>query len=316
MKKRVKNVLILSGLFFLFAAPSISFDALFPAYIKFPDHIKTIAVIDRSAREGKLLNVLEGGITGEGIGQDKAAARKAIDGLIDQVSGNINISFIKTGLEMTANSKPGNMAFVLPVDKLKGICIENNAEAVLSLEYFDSDRDVDIMDVKLGFRIYDLKSNSIIEEYSFAKSGRINPPEGAIISIIATALETDPLLKLSYDAGRSYGMRISPYWERVSRTYYKKGKRDKDLAQGARMMEVNNWDAAIEYLNISINSNKRKTQARSAHNLAVVYEILGDYEKALEFAQLAWGQYENKESKYYSEILRRRIQEVKALNEN
>ena len=124
MKKRVKNILILSGLFFLFAAPSISFDALFPAYIKFPDHIKTIAVIDRSAREGKLLNVLEGGITGEGIGQDKAAARKAIDGLLDQVSDNINISFVKTGLELTANSKPGNMAFVLPVDKLKGICID------------------------------------------------------------------------------------------------------------------------------------------------------------------------------------------------
>ncbi|NQU33800.1 MAG: hypothetical protein HQ521_11235, partial [Bacteroidetes bacterium] len=122
MKKRIKNILILSGLFFLFAAPSISFDALFPASIKFPDHIKTIAVIDRSAREGKLINVLEGGITGEGIGQDKAAARRSINGLIDQVDGNIHISFVKTGIEMTVNSKPGNMASLLPLDQLKGIC--------------------------------------------------------------------------------------------------------------------------------------------------------------------------------------------------
>ncbi|MCF8378644.1 MAG: DUF6340 family protein [Bacteroidales bacterium] len=315
MKTQIKNSLILLLTFFIFAAPSISFDALFPASLRFPEHIKTIAVIDRSARNTKLINILEGGITGEGIGQDRFAGQKCIDGLIDQVDDNIHIRFIRTNIEMITEGKPGNMAPLLPTADLKGICLEYNADAVLSLEYFDTDRNGEFIDAKLGFRIYDLASNSVIEEYKFSKSGRINSYDNNLINIINTAVESDPVIYLSYDAGRAYGKRITPYWQRVTRTYYKKGGRDKDLAQGARMMEVNNWEAAIASFEISMERKKRKTQGRSAHNLAVVYEILSEYEKALEYSQLAWGKYENKDSKVYSDILSRRIQDVKILNE-
>ena len=136
------------------------------------------------------------------------------------------------------------------------------------------------------------------------------------MNIINTNYISNPLMQLSDDAGINYGQRISPYWQRVSRIYYKKGRRDKDLAQGARMMEVNDWDAAIASFETSIKSKKRKTQARSAHNLAVVYEILSEFETAKEYSQLAWGEYKNKDSKEYSEILSRRIREVNMLNED
>ncbi|MCK4921937.1 MAG: hypothetical protein KAS71_12890 [Bacteroidales bacterium] len=316
MKIRIKNLVIYTGIFFLFAAPSISFDALFPSELKLPDHIKTIAIIDRSIREDKLVNILEGGITGEGIGQDRVAARKCLDGLIDLVNNNIHISFVRTNIEMTLDSKPGNMADLLSLAHLKGICMENEADAVLSLEYFDTDRRGEFIDVKLGFRIYDLRSNAVIEEYNFSRSGRIHLLENNLVNIINTTYISNPIMQLSYDAGRNYGQRISPYWQRVSRIYYKKGRRDKDLAQGARMMEVNDWDAAIASFKTSINSKKRKTQARSAHNLAVVYEILSEFETAKEYSQLAWGEYKNKDSKEYSEILSRRIREVNMLNED
>jgi hypothetical protein len=51
----------------------------------------------------------------------------------------------------------------------------------------------------------------------------------------------------------------------------------------------------------------------AAHNLAVVYEILRDLETARDWAQKAWAQYENRDSKDYAYQLNRRIQEGKRL---
>jgi len=82
---------------------------------------------------------------------------------------------------------------------------------------------------------------------------------------------------------------------------------------GARMMEVNNWDEAIVYLSEAVNTGKRKTKGRAAHNLAVVYEILGDLETAKLWAQDAWAKYRNKGSKNYSFILGNRIKEQRVL---
>ncbi len=143
----------------------------------------------------------------------------------------------------------------------------------------------------------------------------MNIKEPNAFNIISEMIYSDPIMQISYDAGRNYGQRIMPYWLRVDRKYYKKSKRNKDFAEGARMMEVNDWDAAIQAFEISILSNKRKTQGRSAHNLAVIYEIRSDYNKAKEYSQMAWGKYKNKDSKEYSEILSNRIREINLLNE-
>ena len=315
MKSRIKNILILSAAFFLFVAATISFDALIPSAVRLPNHIKKIAVIDRSARERKIINILEGGITGEGIGQDESAAQRSIEGLIDQVNSNSDIELIPTNFRMKLETKPGNLPIAMPWALIKGICLEHNADAVLSLEFFDTDRMEEYIEAKLGFRLYDLKTKSIIDEYNLGQTAKINPQEPTVLNIINGSIFNNPIMQLSYDAGRSYGQRITPYWLRVNRKYYKKSKGDKDFAEGARMMEVNDWDAAIRSFKISILSSKRKTQGRSAHNLAVIHEILSDYTTAKEYSQLAWGKYENKASKKYSEILSHRIREVERLEE-
>ena len=79
------------------------------------------------------------------------------------------------------------------------------------------------------------------------------------------------------------------------------------------MMEVNDWDAAIPALEEATNSRKRKVRGRAAHNLAVIYEILGDYKKAKEWAQKAWGMHRNKDSKEYTYRLNQRIREIERL---
>jgi tetratricopeptide (TPR) repeat protein len=118
---------------------------------------------------------------------------------------------------------------------------------------------------------------------------------------------------VSYKAGRLYGQRITPSWYRVTRIYYKKAKRNPDLEEGARWMEANNWENAIESLEKAVENGDRKSRGMAAHNLAVVYEILRNLENARDWAQKAWAQYENRDSKDYAYQLNRRIQEGERL---
>ena len=81
------------------------------------------------------------------------------------------------------------------------------------------------------------------------------------------------------------------------------------------MMQLNDWDKAIEALSNALETASRKDKGRAAHNLAVVYEILGDLDRAKEYTTLAWGRYKEKKSRDYGYILTRRIND-RAVLEN
>lgn len=315
MKTRLKHLLLYSAFFMLCAAPSISFDAMFPASKPLPEHIKTIAIIDRSGRENRIANILEGGLSGEGIGQDKEASRVLTEGIMNQLNGAGKYRAVKTNLEMVSDEEPGQFSGILSYARIKEICEQHNADAVLSIEYFDTDHVGDQLHANTGIRIYDSRNGEIIDEYRFTNSMNIARRNDDLINLVSNYLNSDAVQSLSYEAGIIYGQRISPYWLRVERKYYKKAKRNKDLAMGARMMEVNDWDNAIKAFEAALSSGKRKTLGRAHHNLAVVYEITGNHQAARDHAQKAWTNYKNKESKEYAAILSRRLSEIERLKQ-
>jgi hypothetical protein len=313
MKLKILNLLAGIFIFMLFAAPSISFDAKVPSWIILPDHISSIAVIDRSQRDAKLVNIIEGGITGEGIGQDDIASKMCIKGIVDQLSNSDKYKVVRTNVQMKGKDNATDFAHPLHWKFIEQVCKENNTDAVLSLEYFDTDYIGNHMKAKVGIRIYDLTTRSISDEYAFNHEIFADHRNPDFIDMVTSYMDQDAIKNLSYEAGIIYGQRIAPYWIRVSREYYNRPKRFDNLAYGARMMEVNNWEAAIPALEEATKAKKRKVRGRAAHNLAVIYEILGDYSKAKEWAQIAWGKYENKDSKQYTYILNQRIREIEQL---
>ncbi len=313
MKSGILNFLAGAFIFLIFAAPSISFDARVPAWVTIPDHIESIAIIDRSPREKKLVNVIEGGITGEGIGQDDIASKMCIKGIYDQLKNSGRYKIVRTNIQMKVDKGPVDFAPPLDWNFIEQICRENNTDAVLSLEFFDTDHIGNQLKAKSGIRIYDPLTKSIIEEYAFNHEVYADRKNPDFIDLISSYTDPDIVKNLSYEAGTIYGQRIAPYWIRVTRQYYNRPRRFDNLAFGARMMEVNDWDSAIPALEEATGSGKRKVRGRAAHNLAVVYEILGDYEKAKEWAQKAWGNYRNKESKNYTYQLNQRIREINRL---
>ncbi len=325
MKKFYALVSLLFVYFISSASSIITFQVMVPAPITVPPMIKTIAIIDRTVPEKKKLNVVEGVLTGEGIGEDKDAAQVALDGVYSVMKNTPRFKVIRTTEQLKGTSIGSNFPDPLPWGTIIDLCKKYNVDAILSLESFDSNFILSgaslaggangTSSVNLGFRLYDPYQKSIIDEYRFSHNVNWSHSVNSLSDAVNAIADKNAAVKdAAFKSGVIYANRITPSWYSVSRTYYRKCKHDQDLAEGARMMEINDWNNAISSLQKAIQDGKRKTKGRASHNLAVVYEILGKLDSAKTWAQTAYARYRNKPSKYYLYDLNRRIQAQEVLD--
>ncbi|NOY38642.1 MAG: tetratricopeptide repeat protein [Chlorobi bacterium] len=312
-------------------AARITFDVLTPAPVTIPGYIQKIALMNRSAGANEDLDRLEAFLTGEGKDRDRIPAQFVLDGLSGSLQNNTQFTVVRIPEIMKGSATGNQFPAPLPWNVVSGLCKKYGAGALIALESYDSDflltPDVGgtisgenpeasgMATIHCGFRFYDPKSRTIIDEFGFRHTHAWNPGLGLVISTVIMLKQKPKVIReASITAGRVYAERITSAWFKVSRDYFKKGSGNPDLGLGARMMEANNWDEAITALERAVNQGSRKSRGRAAHNLAVVYEILGDLQQAKDWASVAWGQYKEKKSKEYGYILTNRINEQEILN--
>lgn len=339
MKYFLVCLLLITGLLYQCVNPTIRFNALYPAEIDIPTEVRSVAIIDRTAPENKWLSIIEGGITGEGIGQDKEASQITLDGVSSILQNSERYHTVRTNEVMKGSESGSTFPDPLSWEVVEQITKEYEVDVVLSLETFDSDfivtdgtrvvekKNADgvmirlpefyargVASVKLGFRLYDPVERSILDQYHFTDNMDWEASGNSVHDAINHLVGKNAAIRdVSYNAGRMYAQRITPSWYRVTRIYYKKAKHNPDLEEGARWMEANNWDNAIVSLEKALERGDQKSRGMAAHNLAVVYEILRNLGNARDWAQKAWAQYENKDSKDYAYQLNRRIQDGERL---
>ena len=317
MKRSRILIPVLATAFLILAAPTMNFNVIIPALIDVPDHIKVAAMIDRTLIDDDASNVIEGIITGELIGEDKLATQLLMDGVHAMLQNAATVS-IKRTTEVYSGGSPINAAFPEPLswEEIESLCDKYQVDAIVAIEKFDSDFIIipgasQVATVKAGIRMYDPALKSIIDQYQYSHKENFGTGELSFEAAINGLISKNAAVKeASYEAGIAYGRRLSPSWYRISREYFRKSKGDDVFAEGARMMEINDWNAAREALLQAVDNGHRKTKGKAAHNLAVVYEIEGNLEEAKVWAQAAWGKYKNKKSKDYMYDLNRRINEV------
>lgn len=314
MKTLFRSTLFIS-LFMLLGAPSIYFDILVPAVVDIPSNIKTVALIDRSHSESDVVNAFEKGILSSISGKSDRISKNCIEGVNDQLNSREGVKPLVTGIIL--ERKGTALDFPEPLDwkEIDDICKQHSADAVISLEIFSRHYAENVAEVKVGYRIYDPSRRKLLDEFQYYHAiGKERIPSEDPGALVLNALNSDDAIKeSSYIAGTIYGKRISPYWIRVKRDYFKRSKKDPNLAEGARMMEVNDWEAAVAAFKLAIEQGHPKTRGRAAHNLAIVYEINGDIDLALLTAREAWGKYGNKAAREYAEILQQRQAEMNLL---
>jgi Family of unknown function (DUF6340) len=303
-----------------------------PAPVTLPSYIKTVSVVNRSlaSEKTKAIDVVDKIFSLEGPNLDKEGSLASINGLTDELIKNNRFTQVKlldnTDLRTTT---PGLFPSPLQWDVIEKICRENNTDALFSLELFDTDSKISyaanpvtintpvgnipgiehkasmLTFVKTGWRIYDPSGRNIIDEYPITRQlsyyGKgINP----VVAAAALIGRKEAVKEVGDKTGHAYGLRIIPYWIRVSRDYYVKGTDNFIIAR--RKAQTGNWKEAGELWQKETTNTDGKLAGRACYNMAIISEINGDLDMAIQWAQKAYENYNNHLALNYVNLLKDR----------
>ncbi len=133
----------------------------------------------------------------------------------------------------------------------------------------------------------------------------------------------DALIDAALWAGQNSAKRFIPYWEQSDRYFYDPD--DVQMKQGMDSVYVRNWaGAATLWQAVYDTTDKTKLKAEAANNLAIAYEIMGDYDRAYAYASQAFDLFASRAVSQaeallrlanYMNELKRRKGEISILNE-
>ena len=186
-------------LIFIFASCGVSsvvVNVQRPADISVPQNIQKVIVANRSTPgEGNLANnIIEGLITGEGIGSDKKGSEYCVMGLTEMLSGSERYQLKNAGEISLKGTGTSTFPPLLSWEEVNSICNSYGADALIVLSTFDSDsrifegksvvrtkkikgvkvREVVypvtlIMEIISGWRIYDATNKKIVDVNTFTE---------------------------------------------------------------------------------------------------------------------------------------------------
>ena len=341
---KTKNPGLLQLIIAVFLATScgpskqVSFHVTRPAEITLPADANTILLIDRTKFSSEILNTLEGLLTGELPADDKAAAQEALNSLKKELDTSPRFQVKILPDRFTGNSVTASFPDALSWDFINQLCLANQAEIVVALEVFDSNfiltngarvkkktegdgdkrHEVEYTEyyaqgvgsIKMGIRTYYNKDRTIVDQEMISRNNTWEAvgtsPADALAMLISKSNANKYLAK---GVGSDYAYKISPMSVRVTRPFYGKSKHIPEMAEGARYADVNKWKEAIESWKRGLNKATGKDVGKLAYNIAVGYEVVGEYGYALTWAQDAYTRYGNKDGRSYAAELQRRIDE-------
>lgn len=309
-----------------------------PAQITIDPSIQNMALLNHSVPTSK--PTLESTVSGERPAQDKDLSQECVRGLTETL--NTSPRFVVKRVETALNATdPQSLTFAqqLSWEMVDSICAAQGVEAIMVLEFFDTDFSVlnpgataaaavgSILNgsgeveargtakAVAGFRVYYPKTRQIVYEdrFSYSKtwSQRSNNPVDAVAKLIKP---NQALMDVSYTTGTEFAMAIVPlyYWEHRDMYKGKKG----EMERGERQALAKDWEAAIKtWEGVYDSAMKSKLRARAAFNVALGYEVMGQLETAQQWIQKAYVEDGKDEALEYSNILDQRVREQQKLKE-
>lgn len=314
---------------------SVSMNSMQPAEITFPSYVQSLLLLDRTKFDKQTGNI-EGLLTGELPGEDKAGLQEAMNSFQQTLRSSPRFELKRASETLTGNSLTAAFPEPLSWNKIDELCKKYKTDAVIAIEIFDTDFiitdgkrkvkkqieekgvkkeiEVDeffakgIGDVKIGFRLYDPKAKSIADQQLFSRTNTWEATGTTIAdALMHLVAKADATRHLGGQVGLGYAYKIAPMPVTIGREYYGKGKRMQQVAAGSRQAEVNDWRGAISTWENAVDYAPPKDAGRLCYNIAVGYEVLGEMGLAKQWANRAYVGYRNKKARGYAYALDYRI---------
>ncbi len=343
------------GSFLSCSVSSFSLDVVRPAEIDVPNHIQNIIIINRSlpSKGNQVQNVLDGILSGEGLGDDRKGSLKCVSGLRNFLQTNddnlsrfniVNVDGFSNGDYFKGT---GTSDFPKPIKwkKINKVFQDYNVDGLVVLETFDSQSSIlnggSIekikfvnkkktkvqlieailnIEVQAGWRIYDIKNKKIIDEKKFIDQKSFNST-GVTFEYAKQNLphKKDAIYETGQFAGQQYAFRISPKKVRVKRNFYikaNKSSKDANIAfkNASKSLKDNNFDKSAAIWKSFVDNENMEIAGRACFNMALASELKNNYNLAIEWIKKSIS-YNNKNAKKYFSILENRKNEIKQVEQ-
>lgn len=311
-----------------------------PAPVNIPSDVTKVGLLNRSlfGDKYKALEVIDNILSAKGKEFDKDGAENMINGCYDEliaINRYKEVKIIEDSL--LRNVAPGVMPSSLSWEEVERLCRINTVDVIYVLSFYDTETVMDnsatkeseagfaglfvpnvnnssrlITSIDAGWRIYDPVNKYILDEYFIKQqvvlqSSGFNPFN--TVEILNARKEL--VMEASKNIGINYAQRILSYYVRVSREYFVRGS-DKFIV-AKRRARVGDWDGAAELWKEEVNSDKRRIAGRACYNMAIINEINGNLELAMEWASKAYVDYRIKRALDYIEVLQFRKDQMQII---
>ncbi len=322
---------------------TVSFNIIQPAQITLPADAQTILLVDRTKFKSATWNTIEGILTGELPTDDRVAVQEAMNTLKNNLLNSPRFNVKVSPERLIGNSMTATFPSPLSWEKIDSLCASEHADIVVAMEVFDTDFFVTngsrvkkrtvgegnnkreeayteyfaqgVGGIDFGIRAYYAKDRTIVDQQMLSDQHTWEGVGYSPIDAIGALISKSNANKyLANSIGENYAYKISPMPIRISRPFYGKSKHVDEVAMGSRLADVNKWTEAIDaWKNGLQKAEKEKDRGILAYNIAIGYEVLGEYGTALQWAQDSYTKYDNKEARNYTHYLQRRIDDENSL---
>jgi hypothetical protein len=276
--------------------------------------------------------------TGEAILADRRGAEECLKGVISRLNDSPRYKAITPANVDIRGTGTREFPPFLEWRTVEDIGRQNHADALITLETFDSNNSVQIgerqaerkegertikyteflatlnVQVETGWRIYFPAEKQIIDQNVFTDGRSWSNASDARKKAEAGLPFIDrAIADAGFYAGQQYAYRISPMWINVSRYYFKKG--NSDFTTADRYGKTGDWNGAAELWLKHVNDRDPKIAGNACYNMALAEELEGNLEQALDWAKKSYTKYNNKKGRYYANILQQRIYDQSRLEE-
>lgn len=319
-----------------------SFQILKAASISIPTDVQTIVLVNRykPSKENKWKNIVEGIFSGEMLGADKEGANNALMGLSDQILRSPRYKVVQANYTLEGT---GTGAFPEPLTlaQIQKLCSDFGADAVVAIETFDSDLQIDVhmedrktvdenkkeiikhvyvanegVNLTMGWRVYGKKDARILDEYRMYHSNSFTHEAATeLLAKQGLLFPVQAIKTTAANGGRAYSDRIAATYTYISRDYYGRRKGFPEMKNARSYVKTDDWAGAATIWKNMLNKNDLKVKGRAAYNLALASEATGDLESALVWARKSANDYQNRKAVARVQALNYRIEDKKRLDE-
>ena len=300
MKTKITVLLLVLCLFSACTTlQTISFERLQAADVSYPDQVRTVGVINYAPQDKQERDSILGLWNGDGMVTVESLAREiaATDYFNQVVVCDSSLRPVGMGNEeILPMSQADSLIQALGVDML--FAVEQVRIELKEGSLFHTELMVDVpaVDGVITPLVRAYVSGRSAPLFSISKTDTICwvvSPELTFGQIMQEASDFAATLPVSY---------LLPHWKEMNRYYFDGG--NMEMRDAGVYIREQNWEGAAALWQKLYDGRKGKVKMRAAYNLALNYELQGDYERAKEYLDTALslaseGSWEHQLIEYY-----------------